>query len=192
MKTIFFPTQSDLRKWFEENHEHVKEIWVGYYKKATGIESIDWSQSVDEALCFGWIDGIRKSVDDKSYKIRFTPRNPKSHWSAVNLKKMEVLQKKGLITEAGLEVFNLRDKTKSEHSSYEQKVKKLPAEYENKIKVNIKAYKFYKELAPSYKKATIHWIVSAKKEETKLRRLQILIQSCEENLKVPLLRNNKK
>jgi len=184
-KPLFFPKPTDLRKWFEQNHKTEKELWVGYYKKASGIESIDWSQSVDEALCFGWIDGIRKSIDDKSYKIRFTPRNPKSHWSAVNLKKMDILQKNGLMTKAGLDVFNKRDK------EIEKKEIHLPNNFLEKIKQNQKAYKFFETLAPSYKKATIQWIISAKREETRLRRLDVLIQSSEEGLKVPLLRVNK-
>jgi uncharacterized protein YdeI (YjbR/CyaY-like superfamily) len=191
MEAKFFPTSADLRSWFEKNHEQEKELWIGYHKKATGIESIDWSQSVDQALCFGWIDGIRNSINEKSYKIRFTPRNPKSHWSAVNLKKVDELKKSGQMTKAGLHVYNIRDKEKSEQAAYEQKEIKLSKEFENKIRANNKAYEFFETLAPSYKRASIHWIMSAKKEETRLSRLEVLIQSSEEGQKVPPLRKSK-
>ncbi len=191
MEPRFFPNQADLRKWFAENHANEKELWVGYYKKATRIESIDWSQSVDEALCFGWIDSIRKSIDEKSYKIRFTPRNPKSNWSAVNLKKMEVLKKSGLMTLAGLDIFNKRDKQKSVQASYEQKEIEFSLEFENQIKSDKSAFEFFENLAPSYKRMSVHWIMSAKREETKLKRLDVLIQSCKEGKKIPPLRSNK-
>ena len=184
MGPLFFPKSSDLRRWFEENHYKEKELWVGYYKKSTGIESIDWSESVDEALCFGWIDGIRNTIDEKSYKIRFTPRKPKSHWSAVNLKKIEKLKKLGLLTQAGLDIFNKRDIKKSEQAAYV----KLPEDFENKIKAKKQAFLFFEALAPSYKKASVHWIMSANQQETKLRRLEILIESCAEGKKVPPLR----
>ncbi len=187
-KPLFFPKQTDLRKWFTENHDGEKELWIGYYKKVTGIESIDWSQSVDEALCFGWIDGIRKSIDEQSYKIRFTPRNQKSNWSNVNLAKIKNLKKLGLMTEAGMNIFNKRDIEKYENASYEQKEVKLSQEYENKIQANKKTFEFFENLAPSYKKATIHWVMSAKREETRLNRLDVLIQSCKERKKVPPLR----
>ena len=183
MGPLFFPKSSDLRHWFEENHQKENELWVGYYKKASGFESIDWSESVDEALCFGWIDGIRNTIDDKRYKIRFTPRNPKSHWSAVNLKKIEQLKMLSLMTKAGLDIFNKRDKKKSEQASYEQKELELPAEFEKKISANIKAFEFFKKLAPSYKKASLHWILSAKRTETKLKRLKILITSLNKEKK---------
>lgn len=185
---LFFATQSELRKWFQKHHQTETEVWIGYYKKATGIPSIDWSQSVDEAICFGWIDGIRRKIDEQSYKIRFTPRNPKSHWSAVNLAKVEKLLELGLIMPAGLEVYNQRDEKKSRQASYERQHIELDQQYEAKIRQNEKAWLYYKNLAASYKKASIHWVMSAKNEETRLRRLDILIQSCETEKKIPLLR----
>lgn len=185
---LFFATQSELRKWFQKHHQTETEVWIGYYKKATGIPSIDWSQSVDEAICFGWIDGIRRKIDEQSYKIRFTPRNPKSHWSAVNLAKVEKLLELGLIMPAGLEVYNQRDEKKSRQASYERQHIELDQQYEAKIRQNEKAWLYYKNLAASYKKASIHWVMSAKNEGTRLRRLEILIQSCETEQKIPLLR----
>lgn len=185
---LFFATPSDLRAWFEAHHQTEKEVWIGYYKKATGIPSIDWSQSVDEAICFGWIDGIRRSIDEKSFKIRFTPRNPKSHWSGVNLAKVEKLLELGKMTPAGLEVYHRRDEKKSRQASYERQNVELDTEYEARIRQNENAWQYYENLAASYKKASIHWVMSARKEETRLRRLEILIQSCEAGQKIPLLR----
>lgn len=187
-KPVFFATQSELREWFEKHHQTESEVWIGYYKKATGIPSIDWSQSVDEAICFGWIDGLRRSIDEASYKIRFTPRNPKSHWSAVNLAKVEKLIEQDMMKPAGLEVYYQRDKKKSRQASYEREHVELDKGYEQKIRQNKTAWIFYENLAPSYKQASIHWIMSAKKEETRIRRLDILIQSCEAGQKIPPLR----
>ncbi len=192
MKPKFFASQSEFWEWLKKNHKTVDELWVGYYKKATGKPSMTWSESVDQAICFGWIDGLRKSIDEESYKIRFTPRKPTSHWSAVNIKKVEKLTQLGLMMPAGIEAFKKRDEKRSKQASYEQKNVILSPQYEMKIKANQKAWTFFKMLAPSYKKATIHWVMSAKKEETRLRRLAILIHSSEEGQKVPPLRLNKK
>ena len=193
MKPIFFATQSDLRQWFEKNSETDKELILGYYKKATGKPSVDWSQSVDEAICFGWIDGIRRSIDEESYQIRFTPRNPKSQWSAINIEKAESLIKLGFMKPTGIELYKKRDKSKSGKASYEQESIELRKDLVQKIKENKKAWDYFENrLAPSYKKSTIQWIMSAKQEETKLKRLKILIESAEEGQKIPLLRSAKK
>lgn len=185
---IYFKSPEELRKWFETNHETITSAWIGFYKKSTGIESITWPESVDQALCFGWIDGIRKSVDEQSYKIRFTPRNPKSHWSAVNLEKIKLLKKAGLMKPEGLKVFNARNKQNAKKASYESEPKTLSKELEEQLKLNKKAYAFFESLAPGYKKNTIHWVMSAKQETTRLRRFAILIESCLEGKKIPLLR----
>ena len=192
MSPLFFPTQSDLRKWFEKNHNKADELWIGYYKKATGKPSITHQEAVDEALCFGWIDGIRKSIDEKSYKNRFTPRRKGSNWSAVNIKRIKELIKLGLVKPAGLEAFKKRDIKKTNQYSFEQNKIKMPLEFEKKIKANKKAWDYFQKLPPSAKKPSIWWIVSAKKEETKLRRLNILIQCSEEGRKIPPLVLNKK
>jgi uncharacterized protein YdeI (YjbR/CyaY-like superfamily) len=193
MKPKFFKNQLELRSWFEKNHHRENELLIGYYKKATGIASIDWPQSVDEALCFGWIDGIRKSINKNTYSIRFTPRKSNSHWSAVNIKKVSELKAKGLMRAKGLEAFEKMDAKNSKQASYEQNIIILDKEYEKQIKSNSKAWKYFSgKLAPSAKKQSIHWIMSAKKEETRLRRLQTLIKSSEANEKVPPLNINKK
>lgn len=192
LKPTFFATEQDLRKWFKKNHKDTEELIVGYYKKDSGIPSVDWPQSVDQALCFGWIDGIRKSIDDKSYQIRFTPRRENSHWSAVNIKKIEQLFKNDLMQPAGIDIWEKRDKKKIAQASYEQKTVKLDKSFEEKIKSNSKAWKYFSSLAPSYKKQSIHWVMSAKQQETRLRRLGVLIESSENNEKIPAMRVSKK
>ena len=188
MKPTFFKNQKELRKWFEKNYDKRREIWVGFYKKDSGRANFTWSQSVDQALCFGWIDGIRKSIDNDSYMIRFTPRNPKSNWSAINIKKIKELTKLGLMHQAGIEVFKKREEKRSEIYSFEQNKVKLSKTYELKFKSKKNAWKFFQSLPPSTKKPSIWWVMSAKKEETQLRRLDILIKSSEEGEKVPPLR----
>jgi uncharacterized protein YdeI (YjbR/CyaY-like superfamily) len=191
-KITFFPTQSDLRKWFTRNHKQSDEIWVGYYKKDTGEKSITWQESVDEALCFGWIDGIRKSINEESYKIRFTPRRKGSNWSAVNIKRIKELIKFGLVKPAGLEVFKNRDAKKDEQYSFEQQKVELPKTFEKKIKANSKAWEYFIKLPPYAKRLSTWWVISAKREETKLKRLDILIQCSEEGRKIPPLIIRKK
>jgi uncharacterized protein YdeI (YjbR/CyaY-like superfamily) len=192
MKPKFFARQSDFREWLEMNHDKAQELWVGYYKKASGIPSITWPESVDEALCFGWIDGIRKSIDDKSYMIRFTPRNPKSNWSAVNIKRVEELTALGLMKPSGIEASQKRLENKSAQYSYERKHVKLADEYELKFKANKKAWEFFQSLPPSVKKLSTRWVMSAKREETRLKRLESLINASKEEQRIAPLRRNKK
>jgi uncharacterized protein YdeI (YjbR/CyaY-like superfamily) len=181
-KIRFFKTQNDFRKWLEKNYNKKDEIWVGYYKKKSGKASIDWPQSVDEALCFGWIDGLRKSINTESYKIRFTPRKPGSIWSAVNLKRAKELILLGLMQPSGLKVFNNKDEKKINRYSFERENVKLDKEYEKRFKSNKKAWEFFQSMAPSYKKTTLWWVMSAKREETRLKRSKILIE-CSESQK---------
>ncbi len=188
MKPKYFKTPDDFRTWLDKNHDKIDELWVGYYKKATGKPSITWPESVDQALCYGWIDGLRKSVDDESYVIRFTPRKPTSHWSAVNLKKVDELIKQNLMQPSGLEIYNKRDKSKSAKASYEQEEIKLDKKFEDEIKKNKKAWDYFQKIPPFYKKQTIHWVMSAKKEETRNRRLNTLIESSAKQEKIPPLR----
>lgn len=188
MHPKFFKTQKELRKWFEKKHNKMDEIWIGYYKKATGKQSITWSESVDEAICFGWIDGIRKSIDDESYMIRFTPRKPSSNWSAVNIEKVKKLSRLGLMKPEGIEAYARRKEHKSKIYSYEQKDVQLDKSFDEKFKKNKKAWQFYtKKLAPSYRKISIRWVMSAKQEKTRLKRLDILIASSAKGEKIPLL-----
>ena len=182
---IFFTKPVEFSDWLEAQGE-TREFWVGYYKKSTGRPSLTWSSSVDVALCYGWIDGIRKTIDEHRYKIRFTPRKMGSVWSAVNVKKVEALIELGKMKPAGLHLFNNRRDTHG-YSSEDRNVP-LAHEYEEEIKANQCAWTFFSNLAPSYKRDSIWWVMSAKKEETRLRRLGILIASSEVALKIPNLR----
>jgi len=181
---IFFKNQEMFSNWLEE-HAEASELWVGYFKKSTGRASLTWSTSVDAALCFGWIDGIRKTIDEQSYKIRFTPRKTTSEWSAVNVKKVKALIQLGKMKPAGMHLFNNR--TNKRGYSSKDKNMQLAREYENQIKANQLAWVFFTNLAPSYRRDSIWWVMSAKKEDTRLRRLDILIASSEAGLKIPAL-----
>ncbi len=188
MKPKFFPDPLKFRKWLEENHSKKKELLVGFYKKSSGKPSIKWPESVDQALCFGWIDGIRRSIDEKSYSIRFTPRNPKSTWSAINIKKVEELKKLGLMKPAGLAAYKKREDKNSKIYSFEQRIVKFSADYEKAFSKNKKAWQNFLSQPPYYRKTVTHWVMSAKQEETRLRRLNILIRDSEEGLKIKEMR----
>lgn len=175
MQIKFFATPAALRKWLEKNHDKTHELWVGFYKKSSGKSSITWPEAVDQLLCFGWIDGVRKSVDDESYAIRVTPRKPRSVWSAVNLKRVEELTKMGLMHPAGLAVFQARDLKKSGLYSFENRPQKLAPKYEKQMRVNKKAWEFFQAQPPWYRRTASWWVLSAKKEETRLKRLATLI-----------------
>lgn len=176
MEPTFFPTPADLKKWFDEHHETEMEVLVGYYKKDTGKPSITWPESVDEALCVGWIDGVRKGLDDETYMIRFTPRRPNSIWSAVNIARVEALTKEGRMKPAGLAAFELRKENKSAIYSHEQsdKIELTPAETKQ-FKANTKAWEFFEAQTGSYRKAVLWWVVSAKQETTRAKRMAALI-----------------
>lgn len=185
MEVIFFESPHEFRAWFEANHETATELFVGYYKKGSGKPSITWEESVDQALCFGWIDGVRKRIDDESYKIRFTPRKSRSIWSAVNIKRMEELSAQGLVKPAGLKVFEQRRGERSEVYSYEQENLKLDEADEALFKANGQAWDFFQSTAPSYQKAALWWIVSAKKPETRQKRLITLIEDSANGKTLP-------
>jgi uncharacterized protein YdeI (YjbR/CyaY-like superfamily) len=175
MKPRFFKTPAAFRKWLAANHQKSKELWVGFYKKDTGKASITWSESVDDALCFGWIDGIRKKFDDESYVIRFTPRKPESIWSAVNMRNVERLIKDKRMTDAGLKAYALRKEFRSGIYSYEQRPTELVEPYASQFKKNKAAWKFFQSQPPGYRKMMTWFIVSAKTEETRQKRLARLI-----------------
>jgi uncharacterized protein YdeI (YjbR/CyaY-like superfamily) len=175
VKAAFFATPDDLRAWLWKNHPTEKELWIGFYKKHTAKLSITWPESVDEALCVGWIDGIRKTIDDESYMIRFTPRRRWSIWSAVNIKRVEVLTNEKRIQPAGLAAFAERRENKSGIYSYEQRREQLPEPYDGLLRKNKKAWGFFQAQPPSYRKTIGWWVVSAKQEETRHKRLEKLI-----------------
>ncbi len=192
-KPVFFESKEKLRRWFEKNHKTAEVLWLGYYKKDSGLPSIDWPQSVEQALCFGWIDGIRKSIDEKSYKIRFTPRRPNSHWSAVNIEMAERLIKEDQMEPAGLAAFKKRSEKNQKKASYEQKDIQLDKKYEAEFKTHPQAWHYFvNELSPYNRKTSIHWVMSAKREETRKRRLKTLIDSSSKMEKIPPLQISKK
>ena len=193
MKPTFFPTPSDFRAWLERNRDSAPELLVGFYKKGSGRPSITWPESVDEALCFGWIDGIRRTIDEESYTIRFTPRRPRSNWSLVNLKRVAELTKLGRMQPAGLRAFEARDPRRSGTYSYEQQGAqrkaelKLAPDYEKQFKANAKAWAYFQSQAPYYQRTTIRWVMSGKMEETRLKRLATLIDDSAHGRRIPQL-----
>jgi uncharacterized protein YdeI (YjbR/CyaY-like superfamily) len=184
MKATFFATQANFRKWLKKNYKSETELIVGYYKVGSGKPSLSWSQSVDQALCFGWIDGIRRSIDAESYCIRFTPRRSTSIWSDINIKKVEALIKQGLMTPEGIKAFELRKEQRSRVYSHEKEPAILSANYTKQFKHNKAAWTYFDAQAPSYKKVIIHWIMSAKQEKTQLARLQKTIETSAQQKRV--------
>jgi uncharacterized protein YdeI (YjbR/CyaY-like superfamily) len=176
----FFKTPSAFRKWLAANQAKEKELWVGFYKMSSGKPSITWPESVDEALCFGWIDGLRKSIDGDSYKIRFSPRKRSSIWSAVNIRNVQELIKQQRMQPAGLKAFAARKENRSGIYSYEQRSADLVEPYLGKMKRNKAAWKFFESQPAGYRKQMNWWVVSAKQEETRLKRLDKLIESSAE------------
>ena len=187
MKPEFFSNQSELRNWFRKNHDKKDELLVGYYKRRSGKPSVTWEESVDEALCFGWIDGIRKSVDEVSYTIRFTPRRKNSKWSIKNINRVEELIKLKLMRPSGLAAYKNRKEGSYTYAS-EQRTVKLDKDFEKIFRKNNKAWIFFDSQVPSYRKPVIHWVISAKQPETKLKRLQMLIECSEAGEKIPQMR----
>ena len=171
MKPKFFQTPADFRTWLENNHATATELWVGFYKKDSGKPSITWPDSVDQALCFGWIDGIRKGVDQISYQIRFTPRRRGSIWSATNIKRARKLAEQRQMQPIGLKAFAARIENKSGIYSYEQRNTELKEPYAKLLKKNKAAWNFFQTQPPSYRKMIGWWIISARKEETRVGRL---------------------
>lgn len=179
MGPVFFENQFEFRKWLAKNHQKETELFVGFYKVNTGKPSMTWTQSVDEALCFGWIDSVRKSIDNDSYQIRFTQRKPTSIWSAVNIQKIAELTKQGLMHPAGVAIFEKRKEIKSKIYTYENAEVKFPSEFEKQFKANRNAWTYFQSLASSYRKLSTRWVLSAKQEATQIKRLTELIADCE-------------
>ena len=179
MKPMFFPTPAAFRAWLKKHHKTADELWVGYYRKDSGKPSITWSESVDEALCFGWIDGIRKKISDEAYTNRFTPRRAGSNWSAINIAKVKQLTRKKRMTPAGLAAYKKRTEAKSRVYTYESVSHAFDKALEKKFRANKKAWAFFQVQPPYYRKLMTGWVNGAKQEETRLRRLDKLIKACE-------------
>lgn len=177
MKPKFFSTPKDFRDWLDANHATAKELLVGFHKKSTGTPSITWPESVDEALCVGWIDGVRRSLGDDAYTIRFTPRTRTSHWSAVNVARVTELEKLGRMRAGGLAAFARRTPERTAKASHERTVPAAltPAEAK-RLRANRRAAAFFDAQAPSYRRSALHWVVTAKRAETRARRVEQLIE----------------
>jgi uncharacterized protein YdeI (YjbR/CyaY-like superfamily) len=187
MKPTFFATPADFRRWLERNHDSVAELWVGFHKKATGKPSITWPESVDQALCFGWIDGVRKSVDPDSYMIRFTPRRTGSIWSTVNTKRVKELTRLGLMKDAGLKAFAARDEKKTKQYSFERDNVAFEPALEKRFRASRKAWKFFESQPPGYRKLATFYVMSAKQDATRQRRLDRLIADSEAGQRIGIL-----
>ena len=185
-KPTFFATPADFRAWLEANHEKFIELVVGFHKKGSGKPSITWPESVAQALCFGLIDGLRKNLNEISYTIRFTPRKPTSNWSSINIKLVHELTQKGLMYPAGLKVFAARNEEKSAIYSYEQRRSaRFTREQEKKFRESKAAWEFFSSCPPWYQRVTAYWVTSAKKEETKSKRLSELISFSQKRQTIP-------
>jgi len=181
MEPHFFETQDDFRQWLDKHHTTETELLVGFYKVGSGKPTMMWPESVDQALCYGWIDGIRKSLATDRYTIRFTPRKASSIWSAINIDKMENLIAKKLVKPAGLAAYEKRTESKSRVYSHERTEDAvLPTEMENEFKANAAAWAFFNKQAPYYKKTVIHLIISAKQEKTRQSRFEKLLNASAE------------
>ena len=188
MEPIFFATPDEFRAWLQEHHATESEVLVGFHKKGSGRPSITWPQSVDQALCFGWIDGVRRRIDDASYSIRFTPRKARSTWSAINVRRVAELAADGLMHPAGIAAFERRSDDKTAIYSYEQReAAQLDAEQERRFRANARAWDWFQAQAPSYRRTATYWVASAKRQETRERRLERLISDSAAGRPIPSL-----
>jgi len=184
----FFATPDELRAWLAEHHEARDELWAGFHKKATGRPSVTWPQAVDQALCFGWIDGVRKSLGDESYKIRFTPRKARSTWSAINVRRYGELLAEGLVAPAGVAAFERRAEDRTAIYSYENRDKAVfEDEQEARFRADAAAWEWFQAQPPSYRRTATYWVVSAKRPETRERRLTRLIEDSAAGRTIPPL-----
>jgi uncharacterized protein YdeI (YjbR/CyaY-like superfamily) len=192
MKPVFFPSPPAWHAWLEKHHQTYQELLVGFHKKGSGKPSITWPEAVDGALCFGWVDGVRRSLNETSYVIRFTPRRPRSIWSGINIRRVAELTKLGLMRPAGMHAFEKRTGGRSEIYAYEQRMgAKLPVAYEKEFRANKRAWKYFQAQPPWYRRTASWRVISAKKEETRLKRLAQLINDSEHQRAIPELRRTK-
>jgi len=187
-KPTFFATPADWRAWLARHHAHRTELWVGYWKKGEGRPSITWPESVDEALCYGWIDGLRRAHDARSYVIRFTPRKPTSVWSRRNTDRFLALAKAGRVRAAGRKAFAARREGRSGVYSFEQPRVALPAAYARRFRADPGAWAYFRAAAPWYRRAATWWVVSAKRADTRERRLATLVADSAAGRRIALLR----
>jgi len=184
MKPKFFSSPAQFRQWLERNHARETELLVGFHKKSSGKKSVTYNEALDEALCFGWIDGVRKNLDETSYTIRFTPRKARSIWSNVNVNHVERLIKEKRMHAAGLEAYERRDPERTGIYAFENRPKKLAPEYEKTFRANKKAWEFFETQPAGYKRLGIFWVMSAKREETRTKRLHRLIETSAKGVRI--------
>jgi uncharacterized protein YdeI (YjbR/CyaY-like superfamily) len=187
IKARFFSSAATLHDWLEKNHAHKAELWVGFYKKKSGKKGITYPEAVDEALCFGWIDGLKKSIDENSYTLRFTPRKAKSIWSVINTKRAKQLSRLGLMQPAGRAAFALRDPKRSGVYSFETAPREFIPLYKTMFRANKTAWEYFQHQPPGYQRLARYWVMSAKKEETRLRRLNQLINDSAESRRLGVI-----
>ncbi len=182
---IFFATAPELRAWFEANHDKADELWIGYHRKRTGRASVTWQDVVDQELCFGWIDSVRYSLGDDRSAQRITPRRKGSVWSAVNIKRFEELDRLGLVLPGGRSAFERRDEARSGIYAYENRARGLEPGHEAEFRRQKAAWKFFESQPPSYRQVASYWVASAKREETRTRRLKALIEHSKAGRRIP-------
>jgi uncharacterized protein YdeI (YjbR/CyaY-like superfamily) len=173
---IFFDSPQAFYDWLEKNHDTADEVYVGFFKKHTGKRAMSWSEAVDQALCFGWIDTRANAIDEDRYMQRFTPRRPGSNWSKINVEKVAKLKEAGLMRPAGIAAFEKRTEEKTGVYSYEDAARGLPPDYEERLRTNKAAAEYFHSRPPSYRRTAIYLVMNAKREETRLRRLKRLIE----------------
>jgi uncharacterized protein YdeI (YjbR/CyaY-like superfamily) len=186
-EAIFFGSPAEFRAWLEKHHETATEVWVGFWKKATGKPTMTWSEAVDEALCFGWIDGKLQRIDERRHRQRFTPRRPKSNWSEVNIAKVAELRKQGRMTSAGEAAFAARRSEPAPYSYERRHEAAFDTEQEAAFRADDAAWAWFGEQSPSYRALATFWVVSAKRPDTRARRLATLVECSREGRRVPAL-----
>jgi uncharacterized protein YdeI (YjbR/CyaY-like superfamily) len=190
MKPVHFASRADFRKWLVRNHSKARELSVSFYKKHTGKNGATYDQAVEEALCYGWIDGVKKRVDDERFTHRFSPRKAKSTWSRINVQRAFMLIKAGKMAAPGLQAFEARDDKRTGIYTYEQERPGLGVEERKRFKKNVKAWKFFAKQPPGYQRLAGFWVSGAKRSETRLRRLTILMNDSENRRRLGMLAPN--
>jgi uncharacterized protein YdeI (YjbR/CyaY-like superfamily) len=193
MKPTYFRTAAEFRAWLKEHHATETELWMGAYKKGSGRPGITWAEAVDEALCWGWVDSVRRGVDDQRYMNRFTPRRPGSNWSEVNIRRVEELTRQGRMRAAGRRAFEDRQPKAAGAVTYERRHEiELPPDLERRFRRNNEAWTWFRDQSPSYRSMALYWLMSAKRPETRERRLDTLIEDSASGLRIAPLRRTRR
>ena len=192
MTPTFFPSTAAFRRWLKKNHAKETELWIGYYKKASGKGGMVYKEALDEALCFGWIDGVVKSINDESYMQRFTPRKRTSHWSNVNVRRFAELEAAGLIESAGRAAHDRKTPERTGKASFESPPGELAPAQTRLLKADPNVWAYWSAQPPGYKRTVTHWVTTAKREETRERRLKLLVECCAHRQRLPQFTSRKR